>query len=120
MVNRSTLTLTVRTVNTIVTIVGSAFVKCDAVVLQSVDKNFHSAGNFTLCVGIFHAQEQNTTRLVAHALGNGALHQVAQMDKAGGRGSHTGNNSAFRQLTGGKTGFHFLGSFRHLGKKELG
>ena len=117
MVNGSTLTLTVGAVVAVVTVDGSAFVKLNAVVLQGVDQNFHSAGNFPLGVGVFHPKEQNAFTLVSHTLCNQTLDQIAQMDKTGGRGSHTGHNCAFCQLALGETGFHFVRSFRDIGEQ---
>jgi hypothetical protein len=79
---------------------GSAFVKVDAIVLQGVDEHFYGTGNFPLGIGIFHAQEQHAAALVRHPLGGQTLYQIAQMDKAGGRGSHTGDDCAFGILSG--------------------
>ena len=98
---------------------NGAFIKIDAVVLQRVDQHFHSAGNLTLGIGVLHTEEQHAAALMAHTFGNGALHQVAEMYKTSGRGGHTGNHSAFRQLTGREAGFHFLGSLGHMGEQQF-
>jgi len=120
MVNGSTLTLTVGTVITVVAVDGGAFVEIDAVVLQGVDQHFHSAGNFPLGISIFHPQEKNTAALVSHTLGGQTLHQVAQMDEAGGRRCHTGDNSALGNITKGELFLQRFGSVSYIGKQKVG
>jgi len=118
-VNGGALTLTVGTVLAVVAVDGSAFVKADVVMLQRIDQYFHSAGNFTLGVGILHPEEKYAAGLVSHALRDHALNQVAQVDKTGGGGSHTGDNGAFSQLTAGEALLHLGGSFGHIGEQKL-
>ena len=120
MVDGSTLTLTVGTVVAVVTVNDSAFIELNTVVLQGVDQNFHSAGNFPLGIGIFHTKEQNTFTLVCHTLCDQPLNQVAQMDKAGGGGSHTGDDGTFRQIPLGEAGIHFFRGFGNIGEQQLG
>ena len=117
MVDGSALTLTVGAIATLVAFDGSALIKVDAVVFQRIDKHFHSTGDFPLGVGIFHTQEENAARLMAHTLRNGALNQVAQMDKTGGGGSHTGDDGTFGELPCGEPGLHLLGSLGYIGKQ---
>ena len=68
MVKAGSLPLTIRAVVAKIASMGCAFVKGDAIVLQSVDENLHRTGNFTLGVGVFHAQKQHTAGLVGHTL----------------------------------------------------
>ena len=120
MVDGGSLALAVGSVKTAVAGVGGAFVKADAVVGQGVNQHFNGAGDFSLGVGIFHAQEQHAAALVGHPLGNHALNQVAKVDKTGGGGGHTGNNGSFGKTTGRESGFQVLGGIGYLGKKQIG
>ena len=119
MIDGSSLTLAVRTVSTVVTGVGSTLVKENVVMLQRVNQNFHSAGNFTLGVGIFYAQKQHTAALVGHTFRNHTLNQVAQMDKAGGRGGHTGNHSSFGNITQWETLLQCFRGVCYIGKQKI-
>ena len=51
---------------------------------------------------------------------NRTLHQIAQMDKSGRGGSHSGNHRTLRKVALGEPGFQLLGSFGHVGKKQFG
>ena len=119
MIDRSSLPLTIGTVDAVVAIVGSAFVKLNTVVLQSVNQNLHSAGNFPLGIGVLNTKEQHTAALMAHTLGNCALNQVAQMDKAGGRGGHTGNYSALGKVSDRIACFYHFRGVSDMGKQQL-
>ena len=67
--------------------------------LQCVDEHFNSAADFPLGIGVFHPQKQHAATLMRHTLRGQTLHQIAQMDKAGGGGRHACDNSAFGGLT---------------------
>ena len=84
--------------------------------LQGVDEHLHSTGNLTLGIGVLHTEEEHAAGLVRHALGGQALHQVAQVDKARGRGGHTGDHCALRQLTLGIMSLQILWGIGHVGK----
>ena len=116
MVNSSPLALLVWAVGAAVAVFGKALVKLNAVVLQGVDENLHSAGDLSLGVSILHPQEQHTAALVAHSLRNSALYKVAQVDKTGGRGGHAGNDRALRQAAGREAGVHIRRRVRYMGK----
>ena len=119
MVNSGPLTLAVGAVNAVVTIHCGAFVKMNTIMLQGVDQNLHSSGNLPLSIGILHPQKQNAAALMRHALGGQALNQVAQVDKSGGRGGHTGDNRAFRYIPQGKSGLQIFRSIRYIREKQL-
>ncbi len=114
------LTLTVGAVKTVVAVHGGTLVKVDAVVLQGVDEHLHRAGNLPLGIGVLHPEEQNAAALVGHPLGGQALHQIAQVDKAGGGGSHPGDDGTLRDAAGGIFFFQRLRGFRHVRKQKLG
>lgn len=56
---------------------------------------------------------------VGHPLGDHALHQVAQVDEACGRGGHTGHNGPFRQVPLGESHLQLLGGGGHIGKQKI-
>ena len=87
--------------------------------LQRIDQHLNRTGNLALGVGILHAQKQDTAGLVRHALGNESLHQIAQMDKAGGGGRHAGDDRAFGKAAGRIALLQLLRRFGHLREKEL-
>ena len=120
MVDGGPLALTVRTVVAAVAVNGCALIKVDVVVLQGADEHFHSAGNLPLGIGVLHPQEQYAAALMGHPFGDHALHQVAQVDKTGGGGGHAGDYRTLGHLTLGKTRFHLLGRFGHIGKQKAG
>ena len=120
MVDLRTLTLTVGAVIAVVAVHGCALVKVDAVVLQSVDEHLHRAGDLPLCVRVLHPQEQHAAALMGHPLRGQALHQIAQMDKAGGGGGHPGDDSPFGQLPGRVFFFQRLRCFCHVGEQKRG
>ena len=119
-VNGSLLTLAVGAVVSGIAVHGGAFVKMDAVVLQSVDEHLHRAGNLSFGIGILHPEEKHTAALVGHPLGGQPLHQVAQMHKASGGGGHTGNDRTLRNLTGRVLLFKRFGRIGYIGKQEIG
>ena len=80
---------------------GGSLVKGDAIVGQGFNEHLHRPGHFPLGVGILHPEEQHAAGLVGHALGDDTLHQVAQVDKAGGAGGHAGDNRPAGQGRGG-------------------
>ena len=120
MVNGSPLTLAVGAVTAEVTVHGGSLIKVDAIVLQCVNQHLHCAGNLPLGVRILHTEKQHASALVGHPLGGEALHKVAQMDKAGGGGSHTGDDRALRHLTGGIHLFKGFGRVGNVGKQKIG
>ena len=120
MINGSPLPLTVGTIIARITAHGGSFVKVNAIMLQCVNQHLYRAGNLPLGIGILHTQEQHASALVGHPLGGETLHQVAQMDKAGGRGGHTGDDRALGNLTGRillLQGFRGVG---YVGKQKVG
>ena len=119
MVNVRSLPLMVGTVNAHISIQGCAFIKMNPVVLQGVDQNLHGAGDLPLGVRILHPEEQHAAALVGHTFRGQTLHQVAQMDEAGGGGSHPGDNSPFRKISGGETLLQGLRSIGYMGKQQL-
>ena len=86
--------------------------------LQRVDEHLHGARHLALGVRILHAEEQHAAGLVRHALGDQPLHQIAQMDKAGGGGSHTGDNSPFGHISGGIFFFQLLAGGGDIGEQK--
>ena len=68
MVDGCPLTLTVRPIDAIVAVNGCALVKPDSIVLQGIDENLHSTGNFPFGIGVLHPEEQNAAALVSHSL----------------------------------------------------
>ena len=120
MVDIRPLTLAVGAVGAVVAIHGGALVKVDAVVLQGVNQNLHRAGNLPLGIGVLHPQEQYAAALMGHPLGGQTLHQIAQMDKTRGGGSHPGNHRALGQPPGGIFFFERLRSFCHVGEQKRG
>ena len=119
MVNGGTPALTVRAVAAVVTVNGGTFVKADVIVAQSVDEHLYGTGHFPFRVRILHPQEQHTAALVAQPLGDGALHQIAQMDKAGGGGSHTGDDCTLREISCGEACLQILRCVGHIGKQKI-
>ena len=119
MVNGGSLALTVGAIQAVVTIVGSAFVKLNAIVLEGVDQHLHGTGDLPLGIGVLHAKEQNAAGLVSHTLGGQSLHQVAQVNKTGGRGGHTGNNCPFGDISGGEPLFQSFRRVGHIGEKQI-
>ena len=120
MVDCGSLALAVGAVSAVVAVNGSAFIKIDIVKFQGVDQHLNCAGNFPLGIGVLHPEKQHAAGLVGHPLGNGALHQVAQMDKAGGGGGHPGYNRALGQAALGKTRFQFLRRCGYVGEEQFG
>ena len=118
-VDMGSLALTIGAVNAVVSVNGSALVKMNTVMLQGVYQNFHSAGNFTLGIGIFDTQEEDAAALMCHALRGQALNQVAQVDKTGGGGSHTGDDCAFGNFTQGKLFLERFGGICYMGKQKI-
>ena len=118
-INPGPLALTVRTVNAVVTIDGCPFIETDIIMLQRVDEYLHGAGDLPLGVGVLHPEKQHASGLVSHPFGNHALHQIAQMHKAGRGRRHPGDHSSFRQVPLGKPCFHFLRSLGHIGKQKV-
>ena len=83
--------------------------------LQSVDQNLHRTGNFTLGIGVLNTQKQYALALVRHPFGGQTLHQIAQMDKAGRGGSHTGDHRTLRIVTGRELCFHLFRGLGYIG-----
>ena len=119
MVDVRPLPLAVGAVFSLVAIHSGALVKLDAIVLQGVNQHLHSPGNLPLGIGILYPQEQHTAALMGHALGGQALHQVAQVDKAGGGGSHAGNDGTLGHVPRGIFCFQLLRRHGDVGKKQL-
>ena len=119
MVDLCALTLAVGAVSAVVTGDGRALVKVDAVVLERVDQHLDRTGNLALGIRVLHAQKQHAAGLVRHALGDQPLHQIAQMDKAGGRGRHARDNCAFRQIARREALFHVFRRRRDVGEQKL-
>ena len=119
MVDFRPLTLAVGAVGAVVSINGGALIKVDVVVLQGRNEHLHRAGNLPLGIGILHPEEQNAVCPVGHPLGDHALDQVAQVYKACGRGSHTGDHGALRQIALGEPCFQLLRRGGHIGKQKL-
>ena len=113
------LPLTVGAVVAAVAGLGGALVKADAVVGQSVDEHLHSARHLSLGVGVLHPQEENAAALVGHTFGDQALNQIAQMDKACGRGGHAGDDRALGDLALGEARLQLLRRGGHMGKQKL-
>ena len=120
MVDVRPLTLAVGAVDALIALHGGAFVKGNAVMLQGFDQHLHRTGNLPLGIGVLHPQEQYAAGLMGHPLGGQPLHQIAQMDKAGGGGSHPGDHSALRQLTGREALLHVLRGFVYVRKQKIG
>ena len=118
MVDTGALTLTVGAIAAVVAIDGGTLVKVDAIVLQRFNQNLHRTGNLPLRIGVLHPQEQNAAALMRHALTGQTLHQIAQMDKAGGGGSHTGDNSSFGQISLGIFFFQLLAGGGDIGEQK--
>ena len=116
-VNCGSLTLTVGAISAVVAVHGGAFVKVDVVEFQGVDEHLHRTGNLPLGIGVLYPEVQHAAGLVGHPFRNRALHQIAQMDKSGRGGSHSGNHRTLGKITLGEPGFQLLGSFGHVGKK---
>ena len=118
MVDTGALTLTVGAIAAVVAIDGGTLVKVDAIVLQRFNQNLHCTGNLPLCIGVLHPQEQHAAALVCHTFTGQTLHQIAQMDKAGGGGSHTGDNSPFGHISGGIFFFQLLAGGGDIGEQK--
>ena len=92
----------------------------NAIVLQGFNQNLHRTGDFPLGIGILYPQKQHAAALMGHPLGGKSLHQIAQMDKAGGGGCHPGDNCPFRDIAGGIFGFQLLTGHGDIRKQQLG
>ena len=57
---------------------------------------------------------------MSHPLGGQALDQVAKVDKTGGGGSHTGDDSTLGNISQGETVLQHFGGIRHMGKQKIG
>ena len=119
-VNCGSLTLTVGAISAVVAVHGGAFVKVDVVEFQGVDEHLHRTGNLPLGIGVLYPEVQHAAGLVGHPFRNRTLHQIAQMDKSGRGGSHSGNHRTLGKVALGEPGFQLLGSFGHIGKKQFG
>ena len=119
MINICPLTLTVRAVCAAVTVHGGTFVKVNAIMLQGFNQNFYGAGDLPLGIGVLNPKKEHTAGLVCHTFTGQTLDQIAQMDKAGRRGSHPGDDSALRKITGRETLFKILRGLCHVGKKKI-
>ena len=120
MVDARPLPLAVGAVSPKVPIDGGTLVKVDVVVLQGVDEHLYRSGDLPLGIGILHPEEENAAGLVGHPLGDHALDQVAQVDKACGGGGHPGHHGPFRQVSLGEALLQLLGGGGHIGKQQLG
>ena len=120
MVDGGTLTLTVGAVCAHIAVYGSTLIEGNAVVLQSIDQHLHGTGDLTLGVGVLYTQKKHAAALVRHPLRGQALHQIAQMDKTGGGGGHTGDHGTLRGIAAGEPGLHSLRCFGNIGEKKIG
>ena len=96
-----------------------AFVEADAEIIQRVDQHGDGAFHFALVVRILDAQERYAAAAVGQTLVREGAVQVAQMDKTGGTGAHTGDHSTFRQIALGISCFQFFRRGRNVGEQQF-
>ncbi len=101
LVNFRALTLTVRTVCTVVALKRCALVKIQTERTEHLDDSAHAALDLALFIGILNAQIEHAARLVRQTLVHQRAVQVTQMHKARRAWPHTGHLCALRQRTFG-------------------
>ena len=119
LVDRAALTLPVGAVRARLAVRRRAFVEADAEVVQRVDQHGNGAFDFALVVRILDAQERHAAAAVGQTLIREGAVQIAQVDKTGGAGTHTGDHGTFRQIALGISCFQFFGRGRNVGEQQF-
>ena len=119
LVDFSTLSLSVRSIGTVVAFNGSAFVEVQAVVIEYPDDGFHTAFDSTLEVGVLDSQEENTVALVSQTLADDSAEQVAQMHEAGWAWCDTGYLCSLRKISWWVHLFDVLGCCCNIREEQL-
>jgi len=102
-------------------VAGGTFVKGDAEIGEALDDLGNAALDLALFVGVLNAQDHTAAAGVGRTLTDHGGEHAADVQKAGGAGGETGDQSAILQLSGRENFLQqLLGSLGHMWEQQLG